>query len=259
MKIVFLTLFTFLAALFSPVTIAELKGDFSLNSSQNLVKEGDLLEGTLRLWPVENPDSAEFAKLLNTKLFNTLQLIQIFSVEPSSNNADVLEMKGLFIVHASKYLTTYEMKYKNEIVPIEAPSLKVSALENKAQDFFILDQPLNLSHYRVYILGGLVLLVLLVAVVKRKKLAQLLKGVKKDPRAEAIRVFREKFQNASTREDFERIYATKDEWLPLLPVHTSAYNEFFSVMNQHQYKPAWGSEELREVKNIFDIIRGSFK
>lgn len=259
MKKHFFLIFPVVLLIFSLSAFAEMKGDFSVNSSSATVKEGDLLEGTLKIWPVENPDPADFTNLLNTKLFNALQLIQILSVEPSANNADVLEVKGLFVVHPAKYLTSYDLKYKNETVAIEAPALKIAPLETKAQDFFVLDQSLNLSHYQMYIFAGILLVLFIIALVKRNQLIKWVRGLKKDPKAEAIRLFKDKFQKASSREDFEEIYARKEEWLPLLSARTSAYDEFFNVMNQHQYKPSWGSEELKDVKNIFDIIRGSFK
>lgn len=259
MKRIFLTAITLTVLLLSSSVFAELKGNFSINSPAGTIKEGDLIEGTMRIWPVENPDSAEFSNLINTKLFNALQLIQVLSVEPSANNADVLEMRGLFIAHSAKYLTTYELKYKNEIVAIEAPALKITPLETRAQEFFILDQSLNLSHYRLYIIAGILFLVCLSAFLKRKKLSTWLKSLKKDPRSEAIKFYRMKFEKASLREDYEELYARKEDWLPLIQARTTAYDEFFKVMNLHQYKPAWGAEELREVKSIFDIIRGSFK
>ena len=243
----------------SSVAFAELKGDFTVAGNVNTVKEGDLIEGTLKVWPLENADTNEFAKYQNGILFNSLQLIQIQSIEPSANNADVLELKGLFLARAAKYLTNFELNYKGELVQISAPSLKIAPLEKKAEDYFILDQALNLSHYQIYLIGGLVLFLVVAAIIKRKKLVAWASGLKKDPKAMAIKHFREKFSLAVTRQDFEEIYARKNEWLPLLQEKSLAYEEFFKVMNQHQYKPQWGNEELTEVKTRFDIIRGSFK
>lgn len=256
MKKIFLTItFIFL----SSVALAELKGEFSVAGNVTTAKEGDLIEGTLKVWPLENADTTEFAKYQNGILFNSLQLIQIQSIEPSFNNADVLELKGLFLARAAKYLTNFELNYKGELVQVPAPTLKIAPLEKKAEDYFILDQSLSLSHYQIYLIGGLVLILLLVAFIKRKKLIAWASGLKKDPKAMAIKHYREKFSLAVTRQDFEDIYARKNDWLPLLQERSLAYEEFFKVMNQHQYKPQWGSEELTEVKNRFDIIRGSFK
>lgn len=256
MKILFFILFLFTVV---SSAFAELKGEFTLGGQVSTIKEGDLVEGTLKIWPLENPEVSEFTKYHNSLLFNGLQLIQIQSVEPSANNADVIELKGTFIARAAKYLSSFEFNYKGQTVNIESPSLKIIPLEKKSDDFIILDQSLSLSYYQVYFILGLIIASLIIALIKREKILKWVKGLKSDPRSLAIKHFREKFQKASTREDFEEIYARKNEWLPLLEERPSVYNEFFSVMNQHQYKPSWGSEELREVKDIFDMIRGSFK
>jgi hypothetical protein len=239
-------------------TAADLKAEFSLGEISTL-KEGDVVEGVLKVWPVENLDANEFKKLQNTLLFNSLQLVQINSIEASANNADVAEMKGSFIVRSSKYLSALPFNYKGQVIEVEAPHVKIIPLEKKSEDYFVLDQALSFSHYQIYILIAVLLIVGFIAFVKREKILAKLLELKKDPRAEAIKFFNSKFQNASTRVDYEEIYARKNEWLPLLKEQPSAYKEFFNVMNTHQYKPQWGSEEIQDVKSSFDIIRGSFK
>jgi len=256
MKKLFLAL-TFL--LLSNLALAELKGELSLSGEPSTVKEGDLIEATLKVWPLENADVKEFAKLQNSTLFNSLQLIQIHSIEPSANNADVLEVKGTFLARSAKYLTNFELNYKGELVQIPAPAVKVIPLEKKAEDYFVLDQSLSLSFYRLYFIGALLLILLSAAFIKRKQLSNWISSFKKDPKAMAIKHYREKFMTAATREDYEEIYAKKEEWLALLTERPTAYNDFFTVMNQHQYKPHWGPDELNDVKNVFNVIRGSFK
>lgn len=256
MKSIFITIFLLLIS-FSALA-AELKAEFSLGEITS-VKEGDIVEGVLKVWPIDNFDATEFTKLQNTLFFSSFQLVQIVSIEPSANNADVIELKGNYIVRASKYLTALQLNYKGQTINVEAPQVKVTPLEKKSEDYFILDQSLNLSHYQFAILIGILILLLVASAVKRKQVKAFILGFKKDPIAEARKRFNEKFQRAGTREDFEEIYARKNEWLPLLKEQPSAYKEFFTVMNEHQYKPEWRAEELKEVKSIFDIIRGSFK
>ena len=62
-----------------------------------------------------------------------------------------------------------------------------------------------------------------------------------------------------SREDFEEIYILRKEWLKLIKEQAPAYQDFFKTLNQYQYKKEWGSEELREVSDSFDVIRWSFK
>lgn len=256
MKAIFLIL-GFLFSLNS--ALAEMKGQFIFSSEVSSLKEGDIVEAVLKVWPLENADAAEFSKLQNLKIFSVLQLVQIQSIAPSVNNADVIEMKGTYIVHAAKALTPFEFNHKGQVVQVDAPFVKIIPLENKAGDYFIVEQSLNTSRHLFYLFGSIVLLLLLIAFVKRRKLMALLERFRLDPRAQLIRYFDDKFQQAATRKDYEEIYAKKEEWLPLLKERSLVYDEFLNVMNRHQYKPAWGTEELREIKSFFDNIRGSFK
>jgi len=130
MKTLFLAL---IVLLFSSLAFAELKGEFTISGEPASVVEGDLIEATLKVWPLDNPDTKDFAKLQNSILFNSLQLIQIHSIEPSANNADVLEVKGMFLARAAKYLTNFELNYKGELVQVAAPSIKVQADKNFLQ------------------------------------------------------------------------------------------------------------------------------
>lgn len=257
MKRLFLILF--FVATWSCSFAAELKADFTLSGEVSAVKEGDLVEATLKLWPIENIDAGEFYKLQNVLLFNSFQVIQLQSVEPSANNADVVEVKGTFIVRASKNMSAYVLNYKGQSVTVSPPMVKIIPLDKKAEDYFILDQSLSLSQYQLIVFFIVLLLIALAAFIKREKIMAVIKGLRKDPQAQAIKYFNDKFSRASTREEYEEIYAKKNDWIPLLKERPLVYKEFFDVMNQHQYKARWGSEELQEVKNIFDIIRGSFK
>lgn len=257
MKKIFLI---FICFIFSSLTTAsDLKTDFSIDGNISSVKEGDLVEATLKIWPLENADKSELHKLQNNVLFNSFQLIQLQSIEPSANNADVVEVKGTYLVRVAKKLETFQLNYRGQIIAVEPPLIKIISLEKKAEDFFILDQALSFSHYQIYALIVLIIILAVGTFVQRDKLKKVIKRLKKDPQALAVKYFNEKFQKASTREDFEEIYARKEEWLQLLKERPEAYKEFFNIINQHQYKPSWGSAELKDVSNVFDIIRGSFK
>ena len=122
-----------------------------------------------------------------------------------------------------------------------------------------MNQGLFSSNILVVGIGLIVLLLIGVMVWKKEKLLKLLSKYKTDPVAEKIKKYNKIFSEAITRESFEEIYADKLNWFPLVKVKAPAYQEYFKVMEQHQYKKQWTAEELDEVKNCFDIIRGSFK
>ena len=79
-----------------------INGEFKPADTISQVKEGDLFEATLRFWPIENADMGQFKKLEKQVLFNAYYMAQILSLAPSDNNADVVELRALFIVKSSK-------------------------------------------------------------------------------------------------------------------------------------------------------------
>ena len=85
------------------VHAADLQAEFIISSDLKQINEGDFIEGTLKIWPIENPDYEEFKKLINLNFFNSLILTQIQSIGSSPNNADLLEIKGLFLAKARRW------------------------------------------------------------------------------------------------------------------------------------------------------------
>ena len=79
-----------------------INSEFKVSEASGQIKEGDLVEGVLRVWPIENADLNQFKKLEKQVLFNALYMAQILSLGTSENNADVVELKALFIVKSAK-------------------------------------------------------------------------------------------------------------------------------------------------------------
>lgn len=249
-----LILYLFLSVSFA----AEIQSDFHIVDADQVVKEGDIVEGVLKLWPVENADFDELKKLQDKVLFNTFYLTEIQSLKTSENNADVVEMKAWFIVKANDKLADQPLNYKGRTIFIPAPKVKIEKA-SESDDYYVMNQSTSyaVASKIIFIIAFIVLL--LFAIIKRENIKTWLKKFKNDPKSIAERKFKELFQKASSREEFERIYALRKEWLELIEEKAPAYQEFFKVMNQHQYKKSWGSEELSDVQSCFDIIRGSFK
>lgn len=235
-----------------------LQGEFIPAQSKTQIKEGDLLEATIRVWPIENADLSQFKKLEKTVLFNALYLAQITSLGASENNADVIELKGLFIVKSAKVQPTFPFKYNDSIVEINSGTVVIDELKNKAQDFYILDQSLNKSMIWLIVLGTLIVIIVL-AIIKRKAIKNFLIGLKPDSVKKARKKYDETFRKAAKREDFENLYKEKDIWMALLVERAPAHFEFLKTLNQHQFKKDWGNAEIEEVKSSFDIIRRSFE
>jgi hypothetical protein len=249
-------------ALLAFVNIASaeiINSEFKVVHEKSSLKEGDLFEATLRFWPVENADLELFKKEFEKKLlFNAFYLAEVTSLETSPNNADVVELKGLFILESAKPQPIYSFKYKEELVEVKLPNLKLVPLVEKSKTFFVLNQSLMPDGLWKIILGVIVLMAVF-AYVKREKLKSWLNKFRPGQAKIMKDRFSRDFKAASIREDFERIYRDKEKWLPLLTEKAPAHVEFFKVLNKHQFKKSWSSEDTNEVKSSFEPIRRSFE
>lgn len=246
-------------ALFSiNLAFAAINSEFLPSQNLSDAKEGDIVEATIRFWPIENADLNQFKKLEKATLFNALYLAQIMSLAPSPNNADVVELKGLFIIKSAKVEPIYAFKYNEELIEVRANNVKVKALGDKSQDFYVLDQSLDSSKLWM-ILSAIAALLVILAVVKRKALKEFILNLRPDQVKKTRKKYDEIFRVASKREDFEKLYREKDLWLNALVDKAPAHLEFLKVLNQHQYKKDWSNDDLSEVRTSFDIIRRSFE
>lgn len=255
------TIYSFLVVLFLMINTVwpqTINSEFLPSQNIGQLKEGDIIEATIRVWPIENADLSQFKKLEKGTLFNAFYLAQITSLAPSPNNADVVELKGLFIVKSTKVEPIYALKYNESLIELRSGDVKVTPLGDKSQDFYILDQSLDSSKLWMILTGaGIVLLIL--GFVKRQKIKEFLINLKPDQAKKDRKRYDELFRVASKREDFERLYSEKNKWLALLTDKAPAHLEFLKTLNQYQFKKDWSNEELNEVRASFDIIRRSFE
>lgn len=236
----------------------QIKSEIKLSGELVVLKEGDLVEATLLFWPIENPDMGEFKKLEKNLLFKSLYLIKILNADVSPNNADVVELRALFVVKGTSLEKSFSFKYLDNLIEIPIGEIKIEGLKEKTKDFIVLSQASEKSRV-LFILGALFLLLSLACFFKRRVLIDFFKKWSK--RAEAIEKKRwdDLFKKANSRSDFEFLYKEKKKWMEKIVEKSSAYEEFFTTINEHQFKKEWSSEEFRDVKSSFDVIRGSFE
>lgn len=257
MKVLSIWIISFLTIV-SAAYAQVIQSEFIPSKAMTQIKEGDLLEATIRVWPIENADLTQFKKLEKTILFNALYLAQIRSLDVSQNNADVVELKALFIVKSAKVQPVFSFKYNDSLIEVQSGALAINELKDQAKDFYILDQSLNKSMIWIFILGLLVALIIL-AVIKRNSIKDYLVGMKPGSIKKSRKKYDEIFRRASKREDFESLYKEKDIWMELLSEKVPAHFEFLKTLNQHQFKKEWGSSDYEEVRSSFDVIRRSFE
>lgn len=222
------------------------------------IKEGDLIEATLTFWPIENADLSQFKKLEKTVLFNALFMAQILSLNLSPNNADVVELKAVFIVKSARPQSLFVFKYNETPIEMRIEGVKISELKDKGQEYIVLDQSVNGPRWMMIFLGLAATLVI-IAILKRKDLKEFIIRLRPDATKKAKKKYDELFRIANKREDFENIYKEKEIWLKLLEERAPAHNEFFKVLNQYQFKKDWSNEDYSEVRSSFDVIRRSFE
>jgi hypothetical protein len=254
-------LYTLILSLYLSLNLVhsqDIQSEFIPATGISQLQEGDIIEATLRFWPIENADLTQFKKLEKTVLFNALFLAQIERLAPSQNNADVIELKGLFVVKSAKANLSHSFKYNNSSIEMNLGNLAIKASEDKNPDFYIADQSLNSSKIWMIIFGCLSVLVI-IAIIKRDAIKNYILGLKADSAKKNKKRYNELFKKADKREDFEILYKQKDHWLALLVEKAPAHIEFLKVLNQHQFKKDWGNEEYAEVRASFDIIRRSFE
>ena len=140
LSVIFLT-FLMISTSFSQT----IQGEFVPTPEVANIKEGDVFEATIRVWPVENVDLLQFKKLEKTVLFNSLYLAQITSLGVSQNNSDVVELNAVFMVKSSKAQSSYSFKYNDSIIELQLGSLVFADLKDQSKDYYTLDQSLNKS------------------------------------------------------------------------------------------------------------------
>lgn len=234
----------------------EIQAEFFFDDKIMTLKEGDIVVGTLRAWPIENAKKEEFEKYLGKNLFDGFYLSDIISSAPSANNADVYELKGHFIIVGKVNPEKMVFTYENSSAHVRYREVLFKPLENKVEDFYILDQSIDRNILLGIIAFAFLLLSSFLIYRYKEKIKNLFK--KKTP-VDPIETYRKLFQDAKERKDFERVYAEKELWLSLLETKAPAHYEFLKVINQHQYKKEWSKVDLAEVQESFDIIRRSFK
>lgn len=220
------------------------------------VNTGEFVSVVFRIWPVENANTEELKKIEGQTLFGGLYVNEIQSLAPSENNADVFEIKALGVITGEIPSSKLFFNYLGQEIPVKYQSLNIKLTENKTKDFYVLDQGVDLKFKPwLTILLAIMFLSGVVFFFRKKLLGVFEQKKTDDPR----KAFKNLFISAKNREDFEKIYSEKENWLPLLTIKTQAHADFFNTINQYQYKMNWSHAEQIEVETSFDQIRRSFE
>lgn len=220
--------------------------------------QGDSVKITVQMWPVENYDEKKFLEFKDKIFLENFYVNEIKSSR-SENNYDVIILEVDAIAESpAPRGKVVSLNFGDYSTSTSLP-FEVEKLENFDGQFIILNQAVDYVSKNVglilsaivFLLGGVVLYYY------RKKIFKILGHNKRE--AQAKIQFQTLFHNAKERTHFEEIYARKNEWLKYIPEKTQALQSFFKLLEEHQYKKSWSKEELFEVKDSFDKIRGGIK
>ncbi len=222
------------------------------------LEQGDSVKIEIQLWPVENFDEKYFLNFKDNLFLESFYVSDVH-VARSENNYDVIEIKidGIAIKPMTK---NHEVRlvFGDYATSFSMP-LSIKKLDGLDGGFTILGQSVNFSTQNIYVISLTVLIgaLILMVLIFRKKIKYLFE--KKTIDRESEKFFQTLFHSANNREQFEEIYLLRNRWLKYLPEKNPAINQFFKTMEEHQYKRTWSKDNLYEVKDSFDKIRGGIK
>jgi hypothetical protein len=228
--------------------------EFILVEPKEGLKEGEVLEAVLRIWPVENNSGDELKKYLNQTLFGSFFLLDIESISPSINNADVIELRGTFAVSEKLDPEKLFVDFENEKIRVKYKEVLYFPHNKKPTHFEVLEQDLTGNYIKWIFLFITICIIFIVLYWKRNFMKSFFhKKIVEDE----YRAIKELFLRASTRLEYEEIYKKRNLWMKKVVELTPAHTDFINIINEHQYKKEWSFFEKNEVEEAFSKIKRS--
>tara|TARA_B100000029_G_scaffold232910_1_gene230273 strand:- start:4167 stop:4889 length:723 start_codon:yes stop_codon:yes gene_type:complete len=214
------------------------------NGEKTILKEGDTVNLTLSLWPKDYSFFKKLKGLESKKFLNYFFIVKVYGAEVSKNNDDVFNIyfKAVVLKPFIKdpfYIWAIESKN----IPIEIRKISTLKIKNK-YDFYIYENLELRPDNNIFLIISFLFVIMLVYLY--------LKNRKKKPLvSEENRVWLNKIENASTRNDFELLYKNRKEWCDQFKISKFELDEFFKIINKYQYRSYWTEEIRLEVLNCF--------
>ena len=253
-KVILLTLLVWTNAIWAN---DEIKNVIKFQPSGTLV-QGDSVKISAQLWPIENYDESKFVEFKN-KVFLEHFYVNDIRATRSENNYDVILLEVDAIAESPAPMGKQVNLAFGEYSTSTSLPFEIEKLEEFDGQFVILNQAVDYVGKNLGIALAILaaILIILIFVNYRKKIFNYLGNNQKEAQRKAH--FQTLFHNAKERSHFEEIYARKNEWLVYIPEKNQVLHSFFKTIEEHQYKKNWTKEELFEVKDSFDKIRGGIK
>jgi len=244
----------FLLTILLSVSCFALEGELVPKSTKTLdLEEGSLFDGVLRVWPVgENWNLKQLESLAGKNIGEAFNLVRIESVERSSHNAEVVELRGLFaLIKAVSPKTKITISLDSSEVLLEIRRLNLIATAPPAQQFELVEQPVSIPFLQgqspIVIGAGSILLVILMAVGFRKI------SEKRHHRKNLL-LAKKEIESAQSRAELEQVGRKIEKYQSLLNIPPEKVNGFKKNLDLYQYRPSWTDDQLADVRKSVESL-----
>jgi len=212
----------------------------------DIVKVGDKVE--LNLETNEDLSIEELEKIISD---NKSKLGSFHIISSKKHSENRFKLFGI-----------YESIIKSQGFSIADNNFKINDLSlfsredaNRIQEFHVYQKKIEekigakITSWIIFSVLGLIAMIVgiyLFANNKKRKRAEKIKKLKVQ--------WKQSLDKASTRDDFEEIYKSKESLKKLFHIEKSS---FFDELNKVQYKKVWDEADLRNVKNSFNSFRSN--
>lgn len=234
--------------------IYAIEGELVPQANRTLdLEEGSLFDGVLRIWPVSEEAGAQaLAEYTGKNLGEVFNLVRVDEIAPSSHNAEVLELRGLFaLIKAGSPRAKLVIKLMGQDVQIEVRRLNMIATAPPAQNFELVEQPEMSTFFEktspvtLAFSGGFVFILLLLGITKIRE-----QQAVKRKRVQA----KEEIAKAKSRDEIERIGRKIEHHQFTLSLSRDKVDEFKKQLDQYQYRPTWTDEQLAQVRKSLESL-----
>lgn len=231
------------------VNAEELKAILYISGDQELT-QAQPREFEFQFYPVGEKTIDELEAIVPLGRFiNHFYIFDIKEKGFSPNNHDVFVVSGrLVLVDVFRKNQMLPFKFNDKELYVEVRSGKPIALKSETQEIMYMSLPpiSKLSFWEKVFYSILAFLILSALIAGGRKLffIQRQKNAKKRKKANLL----DAFSNAQTRDDYERLYRQREDWIALLGGKNPEAVTLLKDIEEVQYKKEWSESELEQIR-----------
>lgn len=201
-------------------------------------------------YPVGEKTIREVEPIINVGRFlGNFFVFEITEKGFSPNNQDVFVAKGrLVMADLPRKNQIFSVKFEGNPIEVEIRSKEPKELKMEGKEIIFVSLPFL---YRMTWMEKLIYAILAVCAFSSLMygLRKLILSMKKKKERKKLRQrILESFSNAQTRDDYERIYRQRQEWIDFLGGKNPETVTFLKNIEDVQYKREWTEEEAQAIK-----------